>query len=83
MWFRETGAFYDPFHPSFIYKALQDQLWMKYLVFGSDSLICPLLPGSKCSKTDQFSQLFERYGKFDYFQNNWVLMQENRYHNTQ
>jgi len=62
MWFRETRTFYDPFHPFFIYDALQDQLWMKYLVFGSDSTICPLLPGSRCSKTDQFSELFEGYG---------------------
>ena len=75
-WFRVTGTFYDPFHPFFIYKALQDQLWMKYLVFGSDSFICPLLPGSRCSKTDQFSKLFRGYGQCNYFQITAMLTQE-------
>jgi hypothetical protein len=72
MLYRDIGGFYDPFHPFFIHQALQEQPWMKHLVFGSDSPHCPLLPGGR-EYPNVISELFKGYGKSDYVSDGLVL----------
>ena len=68
-WFHTAGAFYDPSHPFFIYKAFQDQPQMRHLVSGTDSEVCKEIPeGPEPSDAVNFiTKLFEGCGQFNCF----------------
>lgn len=58
------NEFYDPFHPYFIRGAIQEQPWMKCLVFGLDSLSGESPPGGPSPGTNPIFDLFNEFGKF-------------------
>lgn len=74
VWFHEPGGnLHDPFHPFFIHQALQEQSWMKYLVFGSDSNHCSSLPDMP-EHPDLLREWFEVHGQFFHLFSNYVLL---------
>jgi len=67
---RETGSFNDPFHPYFILRALEEQPWMKCVVFGPDSPSIPLLPASP-EHSNPIYELFQTFGELGCISSDW------------
>jgi len=65
VWIRGSELIQDPFHPYFILGALQDQLWMKTIVFGSNSRSIPLLPTSP-EHANPIYELFQKLGELNH-----------------
>jgi len=67
MWICHKTAPCDPFHPYFILGALQNQSWMKDVVFGIDYANIPLLTNQENKKhPNPIHDMFMEISEFNY-----------------